>query len=406
MKVANPDGKVSNSVQLTLHDGPAVIRVFSDPSNDLDGYFVGNGSPRFVQAGNSVFDTCIGVPGSCLPTSVSFGASTWLAAGRYLFTVDASSANTRFDTCWSAASDCVQGSTLVTVATGAAYSADGRFLAVWKGVNQLSPDDPGTGPGVFLLDTCLNAANCTPHSTRMGSADYNPYSSTIPLFVSDDWRYAVWQGYSANSIDTFVYDTCIGTTGTCTVGNTLLQPNVDHPFFSQPQHPAPGRFNVSYDVYSMVGKPQALANATVSDNCSGVASCVSNSVMMKTEINTGYVCTFYAVNRLSTVFLSQDGRYAGYGMATSWPVQSPTDPILCTGQQWEVESGRTCLNAGRSCTPQFYPAVGDGNGKSACADCRPSSLSADGSYITFTSAANLLPGASSQHLNLYIARTK
>jgi len=283
------------------------------------------------------------------------------------------------DTCRGAASGCSPSTLLVSLTSSGARGdgasnfppasdPSGRYVAFASYATNFAPDET-TLPGVFLRDTCVVAAVCSPVTLRLdrSSSGGQPdkAAATATPAVSRDGRFAAFGSPATNLVasrpcasldacgggNVYVRDTCIGTTSGCTPSTRLV----------------------------------SVSNEGTVGNCYGGGSPANQT----------------------NVFLSANGRFASFGSIST--NLTPDDSYPACG--WEdIFVHDTCTNAAAGCTASTV-RVSVANlpnpGISANAISVANALSADGHFVVFISAAtNLLPGVSGNgHAMVYLAKT-
>lgn len=150
------------------------------------------------------------------------------------------------DTCFRAAGSCTPQTILVSAGLGGAQpngasrapaiSADGRFVAFASDATNLVPHDDNRVTDIFLRDTCLGVSSgCLPTTIRisLGFAELEANGASSSPSISADGRYVAFNSVAtnltldaavapgANSVTTFLRDTCLGVAGPCTPSSTL-----------------------------------------------------------------------------------------------------------------------------------------------------------------------------------------
>jgi Tol biopolymer transport system component len=112
-----------------------------------------------------------------------------------------------------------------------AISADGRYVAFASDATNLVAHDDNGVTDIFLRDTCLGASSgCLPTTTRVsvGPAELEANGASSSPSISADGRYVAFNSVatnltlnaavpsSANSVTTFLRDTCLSVAGQCT----------------------------------------------------------------------------------------------------------------------------------------------------------------------------------------------
>lgn len=238
------------------------------PSISADGRYV-----AFV-SGKHIFvrDTCAGVTGSCVASTLSvnaipganladtYSAPEISASGRFVAFVatDPAAPGTSSvllaDTCLgsSAGASCLpaiarvsvsaDGSDLAGKNASSSISGDGRFVA-------FASNDAEGGTKIFLRDTCLGnsaTANCAPSTSLLVSGAAAPSISANGRFVT----YVSVSGTTAGAQN--VYDTCYGASTGCVAGPSAL------PFMEATASVAPTNVDGSAIVFSTSGANAGL----------------------------------------------------------------------------------------------------------------------------------------------------
>jgi hypothetical protein len=213
-------GGTSNAMTVTItappvaHAASATAQIVSQetPAVSLDGRFVAYTAGQNSHTQVLLRDTCTGADAACKPSTTLLSAASDGAAangeshtpsmsadGRYIafssaatnLVADAPAGRQVYlrDTCFGAAAACVTSTQLVSVDDHGALlgaedilpslSSSGRFVAFLavtpshaanSSAAQAKPDTSVPNSGyrqVFVRDTCLGAANCTPKTTRI-----------------------------------------------------------------------------------------------------------------------------------------------------------------------------------------------------------------------------------------------
>ena len=217
-----------------------------------------------------------------------------------------------------------------------AITPDGRFVAFWSGAKNLIPDTPHFPADVYLRDTCFGGlAGCTPFTMRVSLANDGSLGNddSFAPGVSADGRFVSFLSWATN-----------------------LEPN---------------------DTNNAV-------DAFVRDTCLGALACAPSTTRASvaidgSEANTG--TTGYS--------LSGNGRFVAFSTKAANLVP-PTD----TNGAFNLFARDTCLGAPPGCTPTTIRVSMPSDGTQAVDSSEQPSISANGSYVAFRSAAfNLLPGA-------------
>jgi hypothetical protein len=183
-----------------------------------------------------------------------------------------------------------------------AISADGRFVAFYSQARNLVRE--GASGNIFLRDTCLSMADCTPHTVAVdlapdGSAP-NARASEI-VAMSADGRFVAFASFATNlvpgspqtvnaggaanvgdgKLSVFVRDLCVGANvpAGCTPHTELLASNVNGPrdYRFSPSLSADGRYAafVSEAPSLASSKPLDQTRVYVRDTCAGPTATVA-----------------------------------------------------------------------------------------------------------------------------------
>ena len=264
--------------------GGAIVNYPIAPQNGIsgDGRFVvflaqvgdmmpSPGVPTFTQ---ELFlrDTCIGQPASCVPSTTlvsqdgagnpSNGDASTPSISRDGRVVAFTSVATNLvsgsvtpgefyfrDTCIGAGPGCTPSTHLLSAATDGTpgngsvrtgtISAGGRHAVFQSLATNLVSGETNGHENIYVRDTCLGApGGCTP-STLLASPPRAGVASQTNVYadfasVSADGRFVLFQSDATNLVPTatqgpqvFIRDTCLGATGPCTPGTSLLSAALD-----------------------------------------------------------------------------------------------------------------------------------------------------------------------------------
>lgn len=299
------------------------------------------------------------------------------------------------DTCIGAANGCVPSLTLLPSVPVDAYfyyepaiSATGRFVGF------------SSGTGFLLDDTCVGApAGCVPatrpidipENANVGqislSADGRFAVYISGLFSCGDWDY----GCSSPQGQVFLANTCAGISSGCTPASRPITPTQvpedEAAAYSQFLHPSispDGRF---------VAFNSSHSDLWLYDSCMGVTASCSPSKTMVSIANDGSSANADSFG--ATV--SAGGRYVAFlSLASNLVPGIPGPSVL------RVYLRDMCTGAPTGCTPAttFISVAGDGTSS------YDPSISADGRYIAFTSAAtDLVPGDTNGAQDIFVRDT-
>ena len=280
-------------------DGTQGNSVSTDPSISGDGRFVSfrSGASNLVAGDTNglqdifVRDTCIGATG-CTPSTA----------------------------CVSVATDGTEGN---SDSSFPSISANGRFVTFASSASNLVAGDTNATADIFVRDTCFGATGCTPSTIRVSVASDGAQANERNIFpsISADGRFVAFLSSAANLItndansvvdDVFVRDTCLGATG-CTPSTSLVSVATDGAqanngsFFLSIS--ADGRF-VAYDSFASnlgTGDTNDVMDVFVHDTCQGVTECTPSTVRVSVTVNGSQGNDFSLFPSISV-----DGRFVAF----------------------------------------------------------------------------------------------
>lgn len=302
-----------------------------------------------------------------------------------------------------------------------AISADGRYVAFYSEARNLVAS--GSSGNIFVRDTCLGAANCTPDTIAAdlapdGSAPDAPAGTSVQgdVAISADGRFVGFVSWASNLVSggtasvprvqsVFVRDLCEGNAvpSSCTPHTELVSTGSngepvrgDYPALS-----ADGRFVA----FTASDDGFVSDNSTtgrfvfVRDTCNGVAAgteCTPRSVLASVE---GEAPIGADANAQPSI--SQDGRYvafAGQGADTRSPRGTNLSQIYLRDTCWGA-------NAPTTCAPSTTRVSVSPDGAFGNAGSRSPSVSQDGRFVTFQSGASNLAVSSDGRQDVYLRDT-
>src|SRR5216683_2703723 len=236
----------------------------------------------------------------------------------------------------SVASDCTQNN---NVSPGAAVSADGRFVAFQSEANNLVAGDTNAAIDIFVRDTCLGAAGCTPSTVRVSVAsDGTQGDDTSDSFsISADGRFVAFESDASNLVagdtnlatDIFIRDTCLGATG-CTPSTVRVSVASD----GTQTGGGGSRFSISPDgrfvafesgaSNLVVGDTNAASDIFVRDTCLGATGCTPSTVRVSVGATFGFP---QANGSSSRAAISSDGRFVAFQSDASNLVAGDTNGV-------------------------------------------------------------------------------
>ncbi|HLV93586.1 MAG TPA: IPT/TIG domain-containing protein [Candidatus Acidoferrales bacterium] len=307
-----------------------------------------------------------------------------------------------------------QGGAADGLSSSPAASAGGRYVAFYSEAKNLvsgrMPDGTiprGTSGNVFVRDTCLGVTGCVPRTVAVdvGSGGVPPNASVADqVAISADGRYVAFTSNATNLVSNtaasqpvprvFVRDVCMGSSAPagCSPQTQLVSVNADGQATdgAQPTVSADGRF-VAFTAPMTPGNPGSLV--MVRDTCRGAtaaAGCTPRTVVA--SVNDGRVN--FVVPRAQAV-ISASGRYVAFASASHGAEHS------------QILLRDTCLgvSASESCAPSTARVSAAPDGQIANADSRLPSISADGRFVVFESAASNLADTSAAGRQIYLRDT-
>lgn len=306
-----------------------------------------------------------------------------------------------------------QGGAADGLSSSPAASADGRYVAFYsEAKNLVSGRVPGgtiSGPtsgNVFVRDTCLGATGCVPRTVAVdvGAGGAPPNASVADqVAISADGRYVAFTSNATNLVPNtaashagprvFVGDVCMGSSAPagCSPQTELVSVNADGQAMdgAQPTVSADGRF-VAFTAPTTPGSPSSLV--MVRDRCRGAtaAGCTPRTVVA--SVNDAVV---NFVDPGAQPVISASGRYVAFASTVRGAEHS------------QIFLRDTCLgvSASESCTPSTASVSVAPDGQIANADSRLPSISADGRFVVFESAASNLADASPAGRQIYLRDT-
>lgn len=400
-------------------------------------------------------DTCLGVATFCQPStqliSVSadgkFGGN-WQSRyasvsqdGRYVAfdsgatnlltsmpTYCSSTSNCIYlrDTCIGATSSCVPKTILGSVVPGEVGANGANPILSSSGRYQtFASNAQGTSlPQVYLRDWCgSNVSGCTQNTSLISVNGLGAPSNegSQPQSLSDSGRFVGFVSYSTNLLEPgqtltqsvsrmFEKDTCIGSTGPCTIQTTEVDvpngggtSNAGLDYQAVPSLSSDGRYvafssNATNLVATDVG---GFGNVYVRDMCVNVLSCTPHNSLVSLG-NDGSVANSGSHQQS----MSSDGRYVAFtSIATNLVWGLP----YAAGTWQDVYVRDTCTGAPASCHPSTVrvavrnsPSYQSGSNAGASLP----EISADGHYVAFiSSSSNLTSVGTAGHSQVFISRT-
>jgi Tol biopolymer transport system component len=205
---------------------------------------------------------------------------------------------------------------------------------------------------LFVRDTCLNAGNCTPKTTRVstlpgsGGNAVNGGATVVAdeaPAISEDGRYVVYTGVQGNNWQILIGDTCVGAEGGCATSTRAVSSAPDSLLGNAASHnpviTPDGRYIAfSSAATNLTANAQVGRQVYVQDTCAGAdESCQANITLVSTDATgqlTGTEGIYPSV--------SADGRYVAFLAVTA--SQSSVKAAPNSGLR-QVFVRDTCLGA-------------------------------------------------------------
>jgi Tol biopolymer transport system component len=296
-----------------------------------------------------------------------------------------------------------------------AMSADGRYVAFDSEAKNLVAS--AAEGNIFVRDTCVGAAgNCTPRTVAVdlapdGSA---PNDIATSLDISANGRYVAFASRATNLLSTlldqhasrvFVRDLCVGSSApaNCAPHTELVSlSNSGQPVDANgPVISADGRF-VAFTSPGRGLVPGGTATADfifVRDRCSGSTasgSCKPQTLLASTDEEAPI-----RVGGSSRPSISQDGRYIAFtGVPATPSRRQPQTPV-------QIFLRDTCAGANPSdaCDASTVVVSASSDGSLANGNSASPSVSADGRFVVFESAASNLTFDSANREDIFLRDT-
>jgi hypothetical protein len=271
--------------------------------------------------------------------------------------------------------------------TAPAISADGRSVAFYSTATNLVAS--GADGNIFVRDTCLGAADCTPQTIAVdlaadGSAPNGP--ADAHLAISGDGRFVVFASSATNlvagaagagSTQVYVRDLCVGASAPsgCVPGTQLV--SIDE--YGAPAANASSALPINSPSTSVLsvsenGRFVAFVSGdtiSVRDTCAGVTGTPCISTTFSVGVATGLPASgIYAAPAISA-----DGRYVTFVAENS-----------ASANVSQVLLADMCLGAETSaaCRPSVTKISVSADGSDLAGASQSPSISADGRFVTFS----------------------
>jgi Tol biopolymer transport system component len=358
---------------------PGTTNTAEKPAISQDGRYVAYASAESGTSQILLRDTCLGAARNCIPaTSIASLAADGTAGnadshnvamtpnGRYLAFSSAASnlaetaATGRHiylrDTCNGASGSCQATTQLVSLdeagkLTGMsailpALSATGRFVAF------VAETSSGTLREVFVRDTCLGVADCTPKATRISlfPGDTTALVAEDAPAISQDGRYVAYTSSQDGSWQILLSDSCFGAGGGCTSSTRAISAAADGSLGNAASHTAvmtpEGRYIAfSSAATNLIQNPPLGRQVYLRDTCAGAAGSCKPATMLVSTDEEGKLFGTEAI----LPSLSATGRFVAFLAVTA--SQAGTATITTDSGLRQVFVRDTCLGAA-NCTPQ------------------------------------------------------
>jgi len=405
-----PGGGTSNSQTFTINPAAAPAGVFervsvasdgsqaAGPSSvtgiSADGRYVAfqsrapnlvpgdtNLVPGFSGSGNDGFirDTCLGAPAGCMPSTIRVS-------------VDNNGLEIN------------SGSVVGPIVVGP-MSTDARFVVFRTAAAVLPADMDGGRVDLYVRDTCIGAANCTPR-TILASVDFdNPVLPGDELglvldiqAISADGRLVAFSAFSTTrgQFEIFVRDLMAGTT-------TLVSLPQDE-LFSNSRSDTPA---ISADGRFVAFASEATNLVGVNGDTNGIRDLFVRDTLFNTTTRVSVATDGTEQNTVpGGLGISADGRFVAFESSATNLVTGDTN------NNDNVFLRDTCAGAPAGCTPSttrisVSSAGAQGNlGGSLNGGRERSVFSADGRFVVFSSfSTNLVPGDTNNTSDVFVRDT-
>lgn len=318
-------------------------------------------------------DTCLGVTGSCTPSSslsANFSGSPqgydsfnaiWVGAtssGQYVGLLEGLTVTDELTqtaevvtACLNIASGCTPGNTTASVpgTRGAFMAQDGRYLSYATGQNLINPPTAAN-----IYDTCYGApAGCTPQEV---ASPVSTTTNSVPV-ASADGRYLVYQNTSSQII---LHDSCLGAAPGCSPSDSTVSSTS---MACQSPSISP---DAQYIGWSCTASGNNVGTGYLQATCFGSPSGCSTAP-----------ATFSStVQSNSPLWVSGGGTYVAF--------QGALNGVT------EIYLYDSCNGIATGCTAQTVPVSVNTSGAAANANCSLLGMSTSGQYVLFQSTATNL----------------
>lgn len=317
-------------------------------------------------------DTCTGAPQGCVPSTI-----------RITVTADGSAVNDH--------------------SRRSAVSDDGRYVAFDSQATNLLPNTEVCGIPmmcVFLRDTCIGAASCTP-STRVISVAMDGSASTGEVdSISPDGRYVAFDSPATNILagDTYnstaqqyLRDTCNGAPSGCKPSTIAISQSTSGEFGNSESYDASASTNERYIIFLSgatnfgIANPGGGLHLFLRDICIGASGCSASTT--QEDMAPDGSAPNNATDNGQPPGISGDGSVIAFASAASNLVSANL------AAHTNVYARTTCVTSPANCTPKATVVSLGNDGSIPNAGSNNVSISGNGRFIAFGSlASNLVPG--------------
>jgi Putative Ig domain/Fibronectin type III domain/WD40-like Beta Propeller Repeat len=275
---------------------------------------------------------------------------------------------------------------------GSALSADGRYVSFASMASNLVAGDTNAASDVFVRDQV--AGTTTRVSVASDGTQGNGSSGSGGSAISANGRYVAFVSYASNLVagdtngspDVFVHDMVTGATTRVSVASDGTQAN-DYSW-NVPAISADGRYVAFYSSASnlVVGDTNNSTDVFVHDTVAGTTTRVSTA--------TGGT---QANNNSRSVAISADGNYVAFASDASNLVAGDTNNATDVFMHDMATGATTRVSVATGGTQANNTSDGSTNSEN------PPSISADGRYIAFHSdASNLVAGDTNGQTDVFV----
>jgi IPT/TIG domain/WD40-like Beta Propeller Repeat len=298
-----------------------------------------------------------------------------------------------------------------------AVSANGRYVAFYSEAKNLVAF--GASGNIFVRDTCVGAAtsNCTPRTVAVDLAPDGSAPNDIATSpdISADGRYIAFASRATDLVSStlldqhawrsFLRDSCVGHAipANCSSHTEVVSVNNagDEVTGGDPVLSADGRFVVfTSSGAGLVPEKQGFAALVfVRDTCHGPTA--TTGCTPQTQLASVSEGGQILIDPREKPSISQSGRYIAFAgaPASGWRAKRvATSQIFLRDTCWGVSSNQDCQ-------PSTVLVSASADGERGNADSASPSVSADGRFVVFESAASNLTFDSAKRQDVYLRDT-